>query len=243
MADEKQRAKATLDALPEEVRQRLDALKGALIKAAGDELVALLVFGSAARGGWRPGRSDVDVMVVLRDDSREVLERIGHPLLLARYAARVEAIVLRADEVAHAADVFPLLYDELREDGVALHGESPFAGLQISDKHRRLRIEQELREARIRLRRMVTDSDGAKPALAIAVERKLRQVRSPLRALLKLSGNDPGVSLDAVLTAACKTFGVDGASLTRAHEDPASAYTALTKLLAAAIDEADRPNT
>lgn len=183
-------------------------------------------------------------MVVLRDDSREVLERIGHPLLLARYAARVEAIVLRADEVAHAADVFPLLYDEVarRRLGVALHGESPFVGLQISDKHRRLRIEQELREARIRLRRMVTDSDGSKPALAIAVERKLRQVRSPLRALLKLVQRRPRRLADAVLGAACSHFGVDGAALGRAQEDPAAAYTALTKLLAAAIEEADRLN-
>jgi NAD(P)-dependent dehydrogenase (short-subunit alcohol dehydrogenase family) len=49
---------------------------------------------------YRVTRSDVDVMVVLRDDGREVLARIGHPLLVARYAARVEAIVLRADEVA-----------------------------------------------------------------------------------------------------------------------------------------------
>ncbi len=242
MTDEKKTARASLDALPENVRQRLDALRAELQKAAGGELAALIVFGSAARGGWRPGRSDVDVMVVLRDDSREVLERIGHPLLLARYAARVEAIVLRADEVAHAADVFPLLYDELREDGVALYGESPFVGLHISDKHRRLRIEQELREARIRLRRMVTDSDGSTPALTIAIERKLRQVRSPLRALLKVVGSDPGVSLDAVLTAACARFKVDHGALTRAQEDPATAYRALTQLLGAAIDEADKLN-
>lgn len=242
MTDEKKSATASLDALPENVRQRLDALRAELQKAAGDELVALIVFGSAARGGWRPGRSDVDVMVVVREDSREVLERIGHPLLLARYAARVEAIVLRADEVSHAADVFPLLYDELKEDGVALYGESPFASLHITDKHRRLRIEQELREARIRLRRMVTDSDGSKPALAIAVERKLRQVRSPLRALLKVMGTDPGVSLDAVLTAACAAFKIDQAALTRAQEDPGAAYVSLTKLLGAAIDEADRLN-
>lgn len=51
MTDEKNRATATLDALPMEARQRLDALRGELVKAAGGELVALLVFGSAARGG------------------------------------------------------------------------------------------------------------------------------------------------------------------------------------------------
>ena len=234
--------RATLDALPADVRRRLDELRDALVKAAGDALAAVIVFGSAARGGWRPGRSDVDVMVVLRDDGREVLARIGHPLLVARYAARVEAIVLRADEVAQAADVFPLLYDELREDGVTIYGASPFAALHISDRHRALRIEQELREARIRLRRMVTDLDGAPGALATAVERKARQVRSPLRALLKLRGGDPGVALDAVLAAACAAWDVDPEALSRAQVAPEAAYAALTKLLSAATDEADRRN-
>lgn len=234
--------RATLDALPAEVRPRLEALRDALVKAAGDALVAMIVFGSAARGGWRAGVSDVDVMVVLRDDGRELLERIGHPLLVARYAARVEAIVLRADEVAQAADVFPLLYDELREDGVTIHGASPFAALHISDKHRTLRIEQELREARIRLRRMVTDLDGAPGALAKVVERKVRQVRSPLRALLKLRGADPGTSLEATLAAACAAWEVDATALSRAQEAPEAAYAALAKLLAAATDDADRRN-
>jgi predicted nucleotidyltransferase len=234
--------RATLDALPTDVRRRLDALRDALVTAAGEALAAVIVFGSAARGGWRPGRSDVDVMVVLRDDGREVLARIGHPLLVARYAARVEAIVLRADEVAQAADVFPLLYDEVREDGVTLYGESPFAALHISDKHRALRVEQELREARIRLRRMVTDLDGAPGALAAAVERKARQVRSPLRALLKLRGGDPGASLDAVLAAACAAWDVDPEALSRAQVAPEAAYAALTRLLSAATDEADRRN-
>jgi predicted nucleotidyltransferase len=228
-----------LKGLTTEARERLAALRRGLMADLGDGLVAMIVFGSAARGGWRPGRSDIDVMVVLRDDGHEVLERIGHSLLVARYAARIEAIVLRSDEVASSADVFPLLFDEVREDGVVIHGTSPFTSLTISDRHRRLRIEQELREARIRMRRMVTDGDRSPTALGITVERKLRQVRSALRALLRLRGDDPGPLLDVVLTAACKTYGLDGAPLARASEAPAAAYEVLTRLLAAAIEDAD----
>ncbi len=242
MADERNDPVDGLKALPSEVRGRLKSLRESLVAGAGEALASILVIGSAARGDWRQGRSDVDLMVVLRDDRREVLARIGHPLLLARYASRVEAMILREDEIPHAADVFPLLYDEAGEDGVAIHGSSPFAGLKISDRHRALRIEQELREARIRLRRMVTDGDGAPRSLAMAVERKLRQVRSPLRSLLRLRGTDPGADLVAVLTAAGKAFAVDVTVLGRAQEDAAGAYDALTALLAAAIDEADRRN-
>lgn len=229
-----------LATLPAQVRAHLETLRDALKRELGDDLVALIVFGSLARGDYRSGKSDVDIMVVLRDDTREKLERIGHALLVARYAARIEAIIMRADEIATAADVFPLLYDDARECNVVLYGTNPFEHLKISDKHRRLRIEQELREARIRVRRMVTDGDRSPATLAGAVERKLRQVRGPLRALLRLRGDEVGVSLEDVTRQACKVWKADAATLLHAQEKPAAAYDELAKLLAAAIEDADR---
>ncbi len=136
--------------------------------------------------------------------------------------------------------MFPLLYDEVREDGVVVRGESPFAGLHISDKHRRLRIEQELREARIRMRRMVTDGDGAASALANVVDRKIRQVRSPLRALLRLDGKDPGAGLEEVIRAAGERFGAPAEAALKPAADGAAAHDALVRLLDAAIEDVDK---
>lgn len=229
-----------LGVLPAAVRTNLEALRTALERELGPGLVALLVFGSVARGDYRAGRSDVDLMLVLADDGRATLERIGQPLLVARYAARIEAIIMRADEIEAAADVFPLLYDDIRECNVVLAGRDPFVKLEISDRHRRLRIEQELREARIRVRRMVTDGDRAPSSLAGAVEQKLRQVRGPLRALLRLRGTRVGPALDAVVRAAAMHWTVDALALRRVREEPAAAYDALAALLAAAIDDVDR---
>ena len=67
-------------------------------------------------------------------------------------------------------------------------------------------------------------------------------MRSALRALLRCTGADPGAALDGVLAASCARYDVDVAAIGRAAEDPGAAYDALTKLLAAAIDEADRLN-
>jgi hypothetical protein len=59
---------------------------------------------------------------------------------------------------------------------------------------------------------------------------------------LKLRGGDPGASLDAVLAAACAAWDVDPEALSRAQVAPEAAYAALTRLLSAATDEADRRN-
>ncbi|MGK3995935.1 nucleotidyltransferase domain-containing protein [Sorangium sp. So ce1024] len=233
--------------LPAPVQARLVELKESLERTLGDGLACLLVYGSAARGGYRDGQSDVDLMVVLREASRERLDAIANALRLARYAARIEAMILTAAEIPRAADVFPLLYDDIRRCHVLLSGQDPFSALVIDGKNRRLRVEQELREAQIRLRRAVVDGVGSDEALRGAVLRKVKQIRGPLHALLGLRGinGDDGDAGDddlaTVLAGAGKHLGVDVAPLQRAHEAPvAAAYEALAALLARAIEDVDR---
>jgi predicted nucleotidyltransferase len=231
-------ADRALGALPPQVRDRLEAFRHTLRDSLGDNLEALLIYGSVAFGAWHEGTSDVDVMIVLRDDRREVLDAIGHEVRLARYAARIEAMILRRDEIASAADVFPLLYDDVRECNILLAGEDPFKGLVIRDAYRRLRVEQELREARIRLRRMVADSERGALGLRDVVRRKLKQLRSPLRALLRLRGEVTAVDLDSVIRAACAAYAIDADALLQSSS-PTVSYDLLTSLIDAAISDVD----
>ncbi|KYF61769.1 nucleotidyltransferase domain-containing protein [Sorangium cellulosum] len=225
--------------LPAPVQARLTELKESLERTLGDELACLLVYGSAARGGYREGQSDVDLMVVLNEASREGLDAIANALRIARYAARIEAMILTVAEIPRAADVFPLLYDDIRRCHVLLSGRDPFSALVIDGKNRRLRVEQELREAQIRLRRAVVDGLGSDEALRGAVFRKVKQIRGPLHALLGLHGIDGDDDLATVLAGAGKHLGVDVAPLQRVHEAPGAAYEALAALLARAVDDVD----
>lgn len=230
---------AKIAALPARTRQHLDALAASLKETLGDELRSLLVYGSVARGGFDAERSDVDLMLVLGDDGRERLQHIGPALELARHAARIEAILLRADELQRAADVFPLLYDDIRGCSIVLHGDNPFATLTILDEHRRLRIEQELRESRIRLRRALVEATGAPRTLAGAVERKLKQIRSPLHSLLRLRGVTVDDGLATTLKGCAERWKLELAALSRTREDAHAAHDALVKLLDAAIADVD----
>ncbi|MCX4246584.1 nucleotidyltransferase domain-containing protein [Paraliomyxa miuraensis] len=225
--------------LPSVVAAKLEALRDSLVQALGEDLQALVVYGSAVRGGYVDGRSDVDLLVVVRDDGRAKLEAIGNALLLARTSARIESMILRGDELQKAADVFPLLYDDVRSRHVLLHGEDPFAALEISDAHRRLRVEQELREARIRLRLLLSEAPMLPRQLPGAVARKIKQLRSPLHALLRLRGREVDDGIEPVMREACSLYEADAGALLRFEEAPQAAYDVLTGLLDAAIADVD----
>lgn len=226
--------------LPGSVGPRLEELERSLLAALGQDLVALLVFGSAVRGDFRPGHSDIELMIVLRAADPERLSTIANPLAMARFAIRVEPMILTSAEIPRAADVFPLLYDGIRQSHVLLHGEDPFAQLSISDRHRRLRIEQELREVQIRLRRVVTDTLGQPAELVSPLQRKLRQARAPLHALLALRSVQSPEPLEDVLKAAGTLYSIDVSPLATLKADPVQALATLTRLLDAAVHDVDQ---
>jgi predicted nucleotidyltransferase len=228
-----------LNVLGEATRTRLRDLEKALLQALGNDLVSLVVYGSTARGGYREGRSDVDLVIVVRDASRGSLQAIANVLQVARYSARIESMVLVEGEIAASTDVFPLLYDDIRRHHVVLHGADPFVDLTISDRHRRIRVEQELREARTRLRRAVIDGMGVKEALAGAVTRKAKQIRSPLYALFVLAGVACEDRTHLLLEKAGERWKIDTSKILHAAEAPEAAHDALVKVLDAAIAEVD----
>lgn len=227
--------------LPERATRALDALLASLDELAGAHLVAVLLHGSAARGGYREASSDIDLVLVLDDDDAALLAKLGPPLVKARNEARIEVMILKASEIARAADVFPVFYGDLAESAVTLRGKSPFEGLELHDHHVRLRLEQELREARIRLRVAVTDAAAGVLRLEGVLERKKKQVRSPLCVLARRAGAAPrSDSVRDVLDAAGALLEVDVAPLHRVAEGPDQALSALTTLLDRAIERVDR---
>lgn len=227
--------------LPAPIRSRLEELAHTLQVQLGPNLVSLLVFGSAARGGYDSGRSDVDLVLVVKDPRPEVLLTIANTLTVARTAMRFETVILQEDEIHRAADVFPLFYDDIRSCHLLLAGKDAFANLYISDVHRRVRIEQELREVQIRMRRVIVDSMGAPAALAGAIERKVKQIRSPMHALLNLRKTPAADDqLESVLTKAREVWNVDLKFLQQPRKDPTKALEAFNRLLTQMIDEVDR---
>lgn len=226
-----------VQSLPPSVRDRVAEWTRSLEAELGDDLVAIVLTGGVARGDYRPGESDVNAIVIVRDVSFDELDAISSAMQAARYGARLEATILTESELAGASDAFPLLYDEIKRWHVVIAGTFAASGIVVHDTHRRFRIEQELREAQIGLRRVVTDALGAHEAIGGAVGRKVRQVRRPLHALLGLKGITCGEELASVLASASATYGVDVSALAAPRDAPQAAHEALTKLLRVAVDD------
>ena len=234
--------------LPADVAERLGADLSALLDAGGPAIRSLLLYGSAARGRYRPGASDLNVVVVLADAAPATLDRLSPALRQATRHVGLEPFLVTEAEIPRAADVFPTKFADIAAHHVVLSGRDPFAELVIPHEHLRLRVEQELRNLGHRLRRRYVALKDDPRSLAESFADALPGLCVELLMLMRLKG--AAVPADdepsQVLAAVAPLLGVDAgalAQLSRLREgepgDVLRAAHLLLDVLARAADAAD----
>jgi hypothetical protein len=179
---------APLAAAPSPVAAALDGLKAELARASGTNFAGIVLYGGLARGRFRPGKSDVNVVVLLHDVSASALAAIAPALRAARRAAGVEPMVLTPGEVPAAAAAFPTKFLDIQAYHIVLAGEDPFAGLEVPREAIRMRVAQQLRNLALRLRRRYLAVHADTDAQVAALANLARPLALEVAALLRLEG-------------------------------------------------------
>jgi predicted nucleotidyltransferase len=121
---------AALRDLPDVVARVLDDFVAAAREAFADDLVAIVLFGSAAEGALR-ATSDVNVLVILRAFDRARADAVRGALRVAQAAAGVRAMFLRRDELEAASAAFAQKFADLKRRHRVLWGEDLVARLVV----------------------------------------------------------------------------------------------------------------
>ncbi|MBI4573162.1 MAG: nucleotidyltransferase domain-containing protein [candidate division NC10 bacterium] len=200
------------------MEQLLTGFVGDVRELYGEDLQAVLLYGSAAAGEHVPGRSDINVVVVLRKLTPAQLRKAaGH---LRSWHRRGFATPLFFDpEILHASlDVFPIEFLDMQERHRMLWGSDLLADLVIARSNLRLQCEQELRGKLMKLRQSYVESAHAPGELERILMAAASSIAVLARTLLRLGGGDPGGGAEAVLERTEGRFGAGTASLRKAWQ-------------------------
>lgn len=171
---------------PTEKRQLQEVL-GELQQLHRRQLVAVFLYGSAARGDFIPGRSDLNLLIVL--DSAKLDDLEGTAKLFHRWKRlKIAPIVLTAGEVRLASRVFPLELSDVKESGRLLFGANPLAAIQIAPDDVRAQCRREVYSRLVRLRQECLKQGDRGHALGEVLTGALTSLLPVFRAVLRLSG-------------------------------------------------------
>lgn len=123
-----------------------------LQQAAGENLVSVVLYGSAADGDFHAGQSDLNLLCVLGDASFAALSKIAPAAEWWRRKQQPAPMCLTRQELQDSADVFSIEFLDMKQRYRVLHGEDVLRDLVVPmDLHRR-QLEYELREKLFLLR-------------------------------------------------------------------------------------------
>ena len=177
-----------IDGLPDEYQQHLRAYVKDVQRVYGDSLDGVLLYGSAMRGEFLPGRSNLNIVLVVKSTKADQLKKYG--ALHRRWAKEqivVPLFVTQADLPAMSL-VFPLEYLEMQEQHRLLAGQDPFVGFKVDQRHLLAEVLQSLRGNLLRVRQRFIEGGGSEEAITILLPLSLTAMLPCLRGVQRLLG-------------------------------------------------------
>lgn len=176
----------------------------------GNNLVSVILYGSAAAGDFITKTSDYNILIALnkigpqdlRNAHASVREwaRMGHPV----------PVYFTVSELQNAADVFPIEFHQMSVARKVLHGTDVLADLNITDKFLRLQVEYELRSKLIKLRRQYIPASLSVEGLKKLMADSLSSFAALFRAVLIIHGLTPPATKHEIVALAAKHLDIDG---------------------------------
>ena len=103
---------------------------------------AAVLYGSAARGEYRPGVSDINLLLVADSLTPAVLRSLSGVLDELRRERQPPPLLIERNEWTRAVDVFPIEVTDMQLAREVLRGTDPVAGLRVDPADLRHALEQ-----------------------------------------------------------------------------------------------------
>ncbi len=189
---------------------KLQELVTRLQQACGDNLVSIVLYGSAAREDFHEQFSDVNVLVVLQHLEPSSFAAISAVL---HWWSREEKLrppmIMTLDELRESADVFAIEMLDIQRSHKTLFGQDVVTAIDVPMNLHRIEVEHELRTTLLRLRHHLLLSPDNQDELRAVLAKSITSVLTLFRHALIALGQNPPQAKPELLETAGKVFGFE----------------------------------
>ena len=188
-----------IEGLPSEIQKLLQAYVKEVNGQFGEQLEGMLLYGSAVRGEYLPGRSNLNILLLVSSYDSAVLKQ--YSVLHRRWSKEliVVPLFLTEEELHLSAAVFPLEFLEIQEQHRVLGGRDPFIGFHVKTDRLREAVVQGLMSHLLRLRQRYVEGGGSGDATSLLLPVSITSTVPLLRGVQRLLGRPVLSHSDAVI--------------------------------------------
>jgi hypothetical protein len=175
----------------------------------GKSLLSIILYGSGSGDDYRPGKSDLNFLMILDDAGLELLTK-AIPVAKKWKARKVAApLFLTRSDLSSSLDSYPVEFLNMKNRYRLVYGEDVLQKLSFDPLAIRLQIERELKGKLFLLRKSYMETEGREAALRNLIGKSLTAFTALFGALLYLKGRDLPVLRRDVVKAMAWAFPIE----------------------------------
>jgi hypothetical protein len=181
-----------------------------LQQACGENLVSIVLYGSAAREDFHEEFSDVNVLVVVQHLKPSSFAAISAVLHWWSHDEKLRPpMIMTLDELRESADVFAIELLDIQRSHKTLFGQDVVTAIDVPMNLHRVEVEHELRTTLLRLRHHLLLSPDNQDELRAVLAKSITSVLTLFRHALIALGQDPPQAKPQLLETAGEVFGFE----------------------------------
>lgn len=161
-----------------------------------DELVSVILYGSAASGEFVNKGSDLNFLVVLKNTRLDTLRSASG---LIRKFPRFHLQFFTEQYIASTNDIFPIEFLDIKENYRLIYGKDVIRDINIDTRNLRFQCEQELKAKLLGLRNAYLAFHKNKAAMQDVLSSAITSVLHISRNVLRLKGRAPAYKKEGII--------------------------------------------
>lgn len=176
-----------------------------------DDLISVILYGSAAGQDYRPGTSDINFMIVLSEEGIDNLDLAFKVVTRWRKRNVAVPLFLTRGYIETSTDTFPIEYLNFQRNHLLVYGDDILQALSFGHDFIRLQCEREIKGKLLLLREAYLESNAKGRILKGIIHESLQAFLAIFAALLFLQGKEIPDKKRAIIEDTCGYFDMDKA--------------------------------
>jgi hypothetical protein len=186
---------------------------------AAENLESMILYGSAARGDFHEGHSDLNVLCVLRSVAARELTRVSSAVhWWCKDQNEPAPLFFTAEELRTFADVFSIELLDMQQSRRVLYGTDLIAGIAVPMNLHRVQVEHDLRTLLLKLRQHFLLTGQKESDLRVAAAKSSSSALALLRHALIAFEEEPPATAQEVFVRIAVLTGADAQAFAAAYK-------------------------
>ena len=157
-------------------------------KIFGGDLISIILYGSGTGNEFQPGKSDLNFLIILSDETIDHLDRAIETVSRWRKKKVATPLFMTKSYIESSLDSYPLEFLNMKKNYILVYGKDVLKDISLQPHHLRLQCEREIKGKLLLLREGFLETEGKQKRIKELINASITAFISIFSGLLYLKG-------------------------------------------------------